>query len=138
MLSRKARLLGVKANLLKHSELKEQKLQLKVDKKVKPGTERDIRVHAALPSLIPGKRIPVGNGCKYRVRVREPKIRAEKVNSPSRFYALCDSGIHTLGHIAILSTAAKTLIFASLLLSPTLNRWHFRLFPKILWVCDAR
>ncbi|MHC4545786.1 MAG: hypothetical protein ACYSYL_14900 [Planctomycetota bacterium] len=98
--------MGVKANLLKPNELKEQKLQLKVDKKMKPGTERDIRVHPALLPLIPGKRKSVGNNRTYRVRVREPKICAEKVNSPSRFYALCDIGLHTLGHIAILSTAA--------------------------------
>jgi len=69
--SRKARLLGVRENLLNPGEVKEQKLRLRVDRSVKPGTKQDIRVHAGLFPLVPGKRTPVGNGYTFRVRVRE-------------------------------------------------------------------
>lgn len=69
--NRKARLLGVRGNILKPGEVCMQKLRLKLPQGVKPGTAHDINVHAVLLPLVPGKRTPVGNGYTFRVRVVE-------------------------------------------------------------------
>ena len=70
--SRKARLLGVKRNVLEPGETVIQPLRLRIPEGTPPGTEREIHVSGALLPLVPGKRIPIGNGYTFRVRVSKP------------------------------------------------------------------
>ena len=69
MINRKARLLGVKGDVIEPGEVRIQPLRLQPPREFKRGVEFDLNVHAVLMPLVPGKRIPVGNGYTFRVRV---------------------------------------------------------------------
>jgi hypothetical protein len=67
--NRKARLLGVQDNVLEAGETIVQPLQLRVPKNAKPGTRAVIRVNGVLKPLVPGTRVPIGNGYTFYVHV---------------------------------------------------------------------
>lgn len=67
--SRKAKLLDIKGNVLKPGELAQQRLLLKIPKNVKAGTVKNVNVHAVLLPLVAGRRTPVGNGYTFRIKI---------------------------------------------------------------------
>ncbi|UCE90032.1 MAG: zinc carboxypeptidase [Pseudomonadota bacterium] len=69
---RKAKLLGAKGILLEPGETIVLPLRVDAPPDVKPGTQVDVHVHAALLPLVAGKREAVGNGYTYRVIAAEP------------------------------------------------------------------
>jgi len=70
---RKALLLGVKGRVLQPGETVVQPILLRVPESAKAGTKVVIQVNGMLKALVPGKRVPVGNGYTFEVHVRECK-----------------------------------------------------------------
>jgi carboxypeptidase T len=68
-INRKARLLRAKNPVLEPGETAVQPIRVSVPEHAKPGTVAEINVNGMLLPLIPGKRIPVGNGYTFRVQV---------------------------------------------------------------------
>lgn len=73
-LRRKARLLGIQDNVLAPGQVCMQPVRVNLPNDVKLGTVHDINVHAALIPLVPGKRVPLGNGYTFRMRVGDDRI----------------------------------------------------------------
>ena len=67
--NRKALLLGVKSRVLEPGETVLQPVQLHVPETVRPGMKARIEVNGVLKPLVPGKRVPVGNGFVFEVHV---------------------------------------------------------------------
>lgn len=65
--NRKALLLGVKGNIIEPGETIVQPVRVVVPPYSKKGEATDIHVSGVLVPLVPGKRIPVGNGYTFRV-----------------------------------------------------------------------
>jgi len=68
-IDRKARLLGATGPLLAPGESITIPIRVEPPLNAKAGTTVDVKVSGALLPLVPGKRIPVGNGYTYRVVV---------------------------------------------------------------------
>lgn len=66
---RKALLLGVKGRVLEPGETVVQPILLRVPQSAKAGTKAIIQVNGVLKPLVPGKRVPMGNGYTFEVRV---------------------------------------------------------------------
>jgi Zinc carboxypeptidase len=73
---RKALLLGVKGRVLEPGETVVQPILLRVPPSAKAGTKAVIQVNGVLKPLVPGKRVPMGNGYTFEVRV--PKCKPAK------------------------------------------------------------
>lgn len=71
--NRKALLLGVKTRVLEPGETVLQPVHLHVPETARPGTKAAIEVHGVLKPLVLGKRVPMGNGFVFEVRV--PKCK---------------------------------------------------------------
>ena len=67
--NRKALLLGVKGRVLEPGETVLQPVQLHVPETAKPGMKARIEVNGVLKPLVPGKRVPMGNGFVFEVHV---------------------------------------------------------------------
>ena len=59
----------MQGNVLEPGERFVQPIRLQVPRDAKPGSTHDIHVSAMLLPLVPGRRIPVGNGYTFRIRV---------------------------------------------------------------------
>jgi len=70
---RKALLLGVKGRVLEPGETVVQPILLRVPQSAKAGTKAIIQINGVLKPLVPGKRVPMGNGYTFEVRVPECK-----------------------------------------------------------------
>lgn len=76
-LTRKARLLRVSANVLDPGETVVQPIRVKVPKDAKVGAVYDIHIQGALIPLVAGKRVAVGNGYTFQVRI-VPEVKRDK------------------------------------------------------------
>jgi hypothetical protein len=74
-LNRKAQLLGVKNNVIEPGDTIVQPFRVIVPKAAKKGTVADVHISGALVPLVPGKRLPIGNGYTFRVRVGPEPVR---------------------------------------------------------------
>jgi len=70
--NRKARLLNVQGMVLEPGETILQPLQLRVPAAPRAGVQAVINVNGVLKPLVAGKRVPVGNGYTFDVRVKNP------------------------------------------------------------------
>jgi len=70
---RKALLLGVKGRVLQPGETIVQPVHLLVPEFAKAGTKVVLEVNGMLKPLVPGKRVPVGNGYTFEIHVQECK-----------------------------------------------------------------
>ena len=75
---RKALLLGVKGRVLQPGETIVQPVHLHVPEFEKAGTTVVLEVNGVLKPLVPGKRVPVGNGYTFEIRVQECKPAKSK------------------------------------------------------------
>jgi len=75
---RKALLLGVKGRVLQPGETIVQPVHLHVPEFAKAGTQVVLEVDGALKPLVPGKRVPVGNGYTFEIHVQECKPAKSK------------------------------------------------------------
>jgi len=66
--SRKARLLRAKGEVLEPGQTVFQPVRVELPPGTKPGTTVDLPVSGMLLPLVPGKRIPLGNGYTFRIR----------------------------------------------------------------------
>jgi len=70
---RKALLLAVKGRVLQPGETVVQPILLRIPESAKAGTKVVIQVNGVLKPLVPGKRVPVGNGYTFEIHVQECK-----------------------------------------------------------------
>ena len=75
---RKALLLGVKGRVLQPGETIVQPVHLHVPEFAKAGTKVVVEVNGVLKPLVPGKRVPVGNGYTFEIHVQECKPAKSK------------------------------------------------------------
>lgn len=74
---RKALLLGVKGRVLERGETVVQPILLRVPQSAEADTKAVIQVNGVLKPPVPGKRVPIGNGLTFEVRV--PKVQAGQI-----------------------------------------------------------
>lgn len=75
---RKAMLLGVKGRVLQPGETVVQPVHLHVPEFAKAGAKIVLEVNGVLKPLVPGKRVPVGNGYTFEIHVQECKPAKSK------------------------------------------------------------
>jgi len=75
---RKALLLGVKGRVLQPGETIVQPVHLHVPEFARAGTKVVLEVNGVLKPLVPGKRVPVGNGYTFEIHVQECKPAKSK------------------------------------------------------------